>query len=190
MRFAESVGSLALEREEEIPWARRQVGMGANALTVAKPSERRAIPWERIASLTAIASLIAALAFNGLQARQAERATSESRRATELQVFTELHQLVNDSTSSISISEGAWNTRRLSSVEDRRLSEAANNVEYLAWLFESRYVQLPRAEEVWAPAIRCVYDTVTYFYPQDLVAAAFPNLKLFIQRWTCPESLR
>jgi hypothetical protein len=151
-------------------------------------TERRAVPWERIASLTAIASLVAALAFNGLQARQAERATNEGRKATELQVFTQLHQLVNDSSSSLSVSERSMSSRQLSAAEDRRLSNAANNAEYLAWLFEGGYVHLPGAEQLWAPAIRCLYDTVSYFYSPAEIAAAFPTLTVFTQRWTCPNS--
>lgn len=170
--------------------------MKAYALTGSGPNERRAVPWQGIASLTAIASLVVALAFNGFQARQAysqaqqaEDATNESRKATELQVFTQLHQLVNDSSSSLAISLRSWNTGLLSAREDRGLSKATNNMEYLAWLFESGYVQLPRAKELWGPAIRCHYDTVAQFWPQEMIAAAYPNLRLFVQGQTCPDAL-
>lgn len=171
--------------------------MEASTLAGTAPNRRRAVPWQGIASITAVASLVVALAFNGFQARQAysqaqqaERATDESRKATELQVFTQLHQLVNDSGSSVAISPRSLVTGQLSARENRGLSRAMNNMEYLAWLFESDYVQLPRAEQVWGPAMRCDYDLAAQFWSRKMIAAALPNLKLFVQSQTCPAALR
>jgi hypothetical protein len=151
----------------------------------ATPSARPGVSWQLIASLTAIASLVVALIFNGLQFRQTRHATEESREATELQVFTELHQLVNNSVASVVISRGSWSSGELSDGADRSLQRAMNNMEYLAWLFNGGHVKLAGAEELWAPAVRCLYDIASIFWPRKEITATLPALNVFVQKWKC-----
>jgi hypothetical protein len=158
------------------------------ALGMTEPAirkERPGVSWQGIASLTAIASLVVALIFNGLQVQQTRHASDEDREATELQVFTQLHQLVNDSLASVVISGDSWNTGVLSEDESRSLSRAMNDMEYLAWLFNRGYVKLSGAEALWAPAVRCVYDTASSFWTPKEITTTLPALNVFVQGWKC-----
>jgi hypothetical protein len=134
-----------------------------------------------IGSLVAAVSLVVALAFNGIQLRAARDAVRQSRDATELQVFTQLNALVNDSVERFSPSAKEWSSKQLTDSDAQTLSLAVNNGEYLAWLFNDGYIHLAGARALWGPVMRCLYNDVAHFgYAQYA-----PNLTRFAKSQRC-----
>ena len=76
----------------------------------------------------------------------------------------------------------------LSEAHRVQFNELLNDMEYLAWLFEQGYVRLPGAAGFWGPAMRCDYDFATLFYQSSSSRDRLPNLKLFVQDWSCAST--
>jgi hypothetical protein len=146
----------------------------------------RRVSWEGIAALTAILSLVAALVFNGVQVMETRRVARETRDATELQVFTQLHSLIAGSSARVVPTESEWTTGTLTPADDAKLGLAGNNMEFLAWLFNEGRIGLDGARALWGPAMRCMYEMAGEFGGEREAAVDWPNLHDFVATQRCP----
>jgi hypothetical protein len=136
---------------------------------------RRLLRIESVSVLVALGSLIAALVFSTVQARL-------TKEATELQLLTQLHALVTESQATVdlaqvqkSIDDGSY-AGGLDYKQNQQLTRAASNMDYLAWLFEEDFIDLPRAGKLWQPAMRCFYEAGRHFWGVEKMRASYGSL--------------
>lgn len=171
------------------------------------------VHWEGVTSVAAVASVVVALVFNGLQmssvsqqtklARQAtELQTTQIRlagQATELQLLTDLHGLVTNSYVALdrvgvplqkAIDRRSY---RLPYGPRGRVAAAFDDREYLAYLFNRRFINLKGARELWGPLLSCSYRNILVwlyknhsFGPGGRIATDYPNLQRFARSMKCP----
>jgi hypothetical protein len=145
---------------------------------------RRMLKWESLTALTALASVVVALVFSALQMQQ-------MRRATELQLFTQLHQLVNASQSQVDFAnpelarvfEGKDET--LSPGLTKAVVEAVNNMDYLAWLFNQGFIGLPEARQLWLGPVQCFRWLAEEIYGPEYVETSLTNLVAYAKPKRC-----
>jgi hypothetical protein len=132
--------------------------------------------WEAISAMTAVAGLIAGLVFYGVQVSEANQTARQTRQATQLQLYTQMQSLVNGP----AFAPGKVETmnRRLTQAHQQQLDTEANNMEYLAYLFNLGYITLPRAKQLWGPAMSCFYKTATPYLPA--IKKELPELARFV----------
>jgi hypothetical protein len=155
---------------------------------VSSGRRRPRLHWPAIGSLLAVASLVAALVFNGLgvrdsarQQRASARQESQARAATQLQLLTQLNAVVNDADLQI---VGVLNRSNkphvgLSDHERALLDHALGDFDYVAWLFENGYLTLEPAKRYWANSIRCARDTALLLERRAYVNLNFRSLSSY-----------
>jgi hypothetical protein len=119
--------------------------------------------WQGISALVAVASLVAALVFNGIQVSASADAQRQAKLATELGLLTQLQNVMTQSVyQRVRYSKQFRQLRsgarpRLSSEAYRRTAEEAATMDYVAWLFDKGYVASGRADQLWGPRMLCEY---------------------------------
>lgn len=144
--------------------------------------------WEGVAALAAVFSLVAALIFNGCQLAETRRVERETRDATDLQVFTQLHSLIAGSSARFVPTKVEDDLATLTPEDDAKLGLAGNHMEYLAWLFNQGRIGLAGARGLWGPAMRCWYDMAGHFAVSGrALKIDWPNLARFVSTEECPR---
>jgi hypothetical protein len=141
---------------------------------------RRLLRWELVSALIALLALGVPLAFSAREAQQA-------REAAELSLLTGLHELVNESQGNVD-----WNELRsmvegdsyenLSGEDRARLTKALNNMEYLSWMFNKRFINLPAANDLWLDPMRCFRDAALAVWGEANARAGLPELIRYTER--------
>lgn len=141
---------------------------------------RRLLRWELVSALIALLALGVPLAFSAREAQQA-------REAAELSLLTDLHQLVNQSQAKVDfielrqmVEEHSYD--RLPAEDETRLMEALNNMEYLSWMFNKRFINLPGANELWRDPIRCYRDAAFAIWDEAWVRSGLPELLRYTEQ--------
>jgi hypothetical protein len=137
-----------------------------------------------VSAITAIASLVVALVFNGLQVRDNAEEAGATRRATELQLLTQLNALVAESEAKVEpqsseIVRVEREGGELSTSTGRDLGTAIKDMDYLAWLYNNDFVAIPGARELWRRRMTCVYVTAVLLYGPS-VRDRIRNLQRFV----------
>ena len=117
-------------------------------------------PWWRDApTLVAVVGLLAALVFNTvgvwLQVGQSEQA----RENTALALLTSLNGLAHQAEGQITgVREAFCSGSPPTPRDEAALIEAAQNYDYLAWLFNADEIGVPLAREYWTPSMLETYE--------------------------------
>lgn len=125
-----------------------------------------------ISAITAIASVVLALVFNGLQVRDSADQARAARQATELALLTQLNGIVARSESTVSPLDQEFRqtevrNQQLSNRTEAALSITLKNLNYLAWLYNNGFVSIPGARQLWERQMNCMYATaVLVFTPR------------------------
>jgi hypothetical protein len=117
---------------------------------------------------TALSAVVAAIAlvFSANQIREGADAQSQTKRATELGLLTELQSVLSQSTyqrvpyERQFVELRAGKRARLSPAAYRAAAEEAANMDYVAWLFNNGYLKAQDAEQLWGPRMICEYKRV------------------------------
>jgi hypothetical protein len=140
-----------------------------------------------ISALTAIASLVVALIFNGLAVRDSADQERQAKLATELGLMTQLSGVLAQS-------EAALDPRNpkvvlaeeRSAVLPRKVAtvwgETLRNLDYLSWLFNSDFIDIPGARQLWGSRMQCLYTTAARIFGPGVIKAHDPNLVRFANR--------
>jgi len=158
-------------------------------MTEPAPRRSRLISLEVLGLAVAILSLAAALIYNGRQLHQ-------TREATQLQLMTNLNAQLNDSMARlwkhenemIAIQTGEREFASSSAKLD--IDRAFAYMEYLAWLFDAKFLDLPDAEKLWAPSMACRYENVLLptSASADDAAHDYPHLTRLVRAYRpCKE---
>lgn len=119
--------------------------------------------WQAISALIAVASLIAALVFNGIQVSDSADAQRQAKLATELGLLTQLQTVMTQSVyNRVQYADQFRELRSgrrpsLSPDAYRRTAEEAATMDYVAWLFDKGYVVSGQADQLWGPRMLCEY---------------------------------
>ncbi len=156
----------------------------------ASPKRSRRSRFLDVSAITAIASLVVALIFNGLQVRDNADQARATRRATELQLLTQLNTIVTESQSTIQPRSPEFirverEGGELSGQSARYLGTTIKNMDYLAWLYDNGFVTIPDSRQLWGPRMRCIYITALLLYGPT-IQKRVENLKRFT---ALPEGL-
>jgi hypothetical protein len=146
--------------------------------------EARRSRFRDVSAITAIASLVVALIFNGLQVRDNATQASATRRATELQLLTQLNTLVAESQAKVrpESKEIEAAQREQGGLSERTRDDLAvvlKHMDYLAWLFNNHFVSIPGARQLWGQRMRCIYVTAVLLYEAAPIRARVENLARF-----------
>jgi hypothetical protein len=131
-----------------------------------------------IGAITAIASLVAALVFNGLQVADTASQQRATRQATEVQLLTQLNSVVNDGNLQIAnlLQRTDKPSTRLNYREQALFDHALNNFDYVAWLFKNKFLTLRAAKNYWTRALACAYHSALLLEPRAQLDSSFPSL--------------
>lgn len=116
------------------------------------------------AVIVAAASLVVALAFNGLQARDSAHAQNQARLATQLGVLTQLQNVMSESVyRRVQFAKQFKELRAgrrgsLTPAAYQATVEEAANMDYMAWLFNHGYLSVEAADQLWGPRMVCEYE--------------------------------
>jgi hypothetical protein len=138
-----------------------------------------------VSTITAIASLVVALIFNGLQVHSGAEEANAARRTTELQLLTQLNALVAESQSEVEPQsheiERAERDEEveLSASTQHALGRAVKDMDYLAWLYNNHFVDIPGSRQLWSRRMTCVYVTAVLLYGAS-AEERVENLKRFV----------
>jgi hypothetical protein len=111
----------------------------------------------------AVLGLVAALVFNGIQARDSARAQRQSKTATELTLLAQIQStLVESAYRRTSFAKEFRELREgkranLSHDAYRVVAEEGANMNYFAWLFNHGYLTADGADELFGPQMLCEY---------------------------------
>lgn len=137
-----------------------------------------------ISALTAIASLVVALVFNGLAVRDSANQEKETRLATQLQLLTQLDGLVAQTQATVAPRDAEFLTAEarsgtLSAHTNSDFAVALKDMDYLAWLLNNRYVAISGARQLWSRRMVCLYVTAVLVYGAP-AAERLENLARFV----------
>jgi hypothetical protein len=138
-----------------------------------------------ISAVTAIASLVVALVFNGLQVRDSAEQSRAARQATELGLLTQLNGIVAQSESTVSPLDREFRTveaqtgTTLSTKTEASLAITLKNLDYMAWLFNHGFVAIPGARQLWERRMKCMYATAFLVYGPT-ASVRLRNLQRFV----------
>lgn len=154
---------------------------GSNVDTRSRTRRRHLVD---VSALTAIASLVVALIFNGLAVRDSAKQESETRLATQLQLLTQLNGLVAQSESTVQPLDAEFlraeaRDAQLSYQTNSEFSDALKNMDYLAWLFNNGYVGIRSSRELWGQRMECMYVSAVLVYGPT-VEQRLQNLARFV----------
>ena len=140
--------------------------------------ERGATTVEMIGAVTAIVSLAAALFFNGCQVKETAKQQRATREATEVQLLTQLNGVVNDGTLQIAgvLNRTDKRNERLSYRERALFDHALSEFDYVAWLFDNKFLTLSAAKAYWRQPLACAYHSAVLLEPRREVDRNFPSL--------------
>ena len=152
-----------------------------DAPTAARSRRRHIID---ISAITAIASLVVALVFNGIQVSDSADQARASRQATELGLLTQLNGIVAQSEATVSPLDNEFKqteelNRQLSAKTEASLAVTLKNLDYLAWLFNNGFVSIPGARALWGRRMECMYATAVLVYGPT-ANVRLPNLERFV----------
>jgi hypothetical protein len=141
---------------------------------------RAARPWWRDApTFVAVVGVLVALVFNTvgvwLQVGQSEQA----RENTALALLTNLNGLARQAEGQIAgVREAFCAGDPPTPRDEAALMEAAQNYDYLAWLFNAEHIRMSSARDYWAPSMLEAYELAAL---QQLTTAQkrFPELREF-----------
>jgi hypothetical protein len=95
-----------------------------------------------------------------LQVRDSAQQARDTKQATELQLLTQLNDLVAESqvtvdplSSEFRRAEGAG---ALSPKTNASFGQVLKNMDYLAWLFDDGFIAIPEARELWQRRTECL----------------------------------
>jgi hypothetical protein len=152
------------------------------------PLSRAERPWWREApTLVAVVGLLAALVFNTvgvwLQLGQAEQA----RENTALALLTQLNGLARQAEDRITgVREAICAGNPATPRDDSALIEAAQNYDYLAWLFNADHIRMQSASDYWAPNMLEAYELAVQQHGLPTAQKRFPELNDF--KFAIPKS--
>jgi hypothetical protein len=148
------------------------------------PGGRR--PWWRdVPTAVAVVGLIVALSFNTIGVWLSMRENAQTRRATEVNLLTQLDAFVNQAEQALNATEGLENrcdpfpAYTLTRSETARLFAALQYYDYMAWLFNDEHITLGPAKGFWAPNMLDAYRVGTTFQPDGEIDAKFSQLAAF-----------
>jgi hypothetical protein len=119
--------------------------------------------WQAISVLIAVATLIGALVFNGIQVSASADAQRQAKLATELGLLTQLQTVMTQSVYKRVQYANQFRQLRagrratLSPDAYRRTAEEGATMDYVAWLFDKGYVASGQADQLWGPRMLCEY---------------------------------
>jgi uncharacterized coiled-coil protein SlyX len=149
------------------------------------PKSRRVLPHLRnISSATAIASLAVALFFNALQVRDSAHQERQTRIATQLQLLTQLNGLVTETQTQVDPNSrelrlASSDAGSVSRPTNAKFSIALKDMDYLAYLFNNGYVDIPTARALWAQRMDCFFVRARLVYGTAVVDRRLVNLARF-----------
>jgi hypothetical protein len=135
----------------------------------------RAINWQL---LVATISLIAALIFNSLSARDAASQAKRSANANELGLLQTINGSVVTTIARIQAEPQLQHPIKghLRPSARSALVEALNEFDYLAWLYNHHHLTSQDARRYWYQPMRCVYETGRYLMGAQFVTVNFAEL--------------
>jgi hypothetical protein len=141
--------------------------------------------WREAPSVIAVASLIVALTFNTIGVWRSVREDEQTRRATELNLLTQLAGLVNRAETELNSAKGLdrrcdrFPAFTLSRTETAHLFAALQHYDYMAWLFNDEHITLGPAMRYWAPNMVDAYRLGLTFQPDGEIVEKFAELAAF-----------
>ena len=138
-----------------------------------------------ISALTAVASLIVALIFSAIQAHDTASQARDTRIATELQLLTQLNGLVTQSQTTVDPLSSEFlraesGSYQLPKAINTAFNATLKNMNYLAWLFNSGFITVPGARQLWQRSMDCQYTTAILVYGSR-VRGLLRDLERFVQ---------
>jgi hypothetical protein len=121
-----------------------------------RPARTRS--WERVSTLIALSSLLAAIVFSALQTGASTDQQRLARQALQLQLYTELDERAQRS-ARILFSKGFLAKSDLRKIDTMRSDflRVLGNLEYLAYLFNRRFIELPGVRQRWLSNMTCAW---------------------------------
>ncbi len=142
--------------------------------------------WARRSLIVALLSLVVALVFNGVQARNSANAQRQAKQATELGLLAGIQTAMTESiyakvpySDELRELESEKRTQ-LSAPAYQAVAEEAYGMNYFAWLFNHDYLDAPEADELLGPIIVCEYEE-TFSRVFTNPAGEVPELARFVQ---------
>ena len=149
--------------------------------------------WRDVPTAVAVVGLIVALSFNTIGVWRSVQESEQTRRATEVNLLTQLDAFVNQAEQELNATEDLdtrCNGNRVYSLSDgdnARLFAALQYYDYMAWLFNEEHITMGPAKSYWAPNMLDTYRVGTIFRPQKEINEHYAELAAF-QR-TADEAL-
>jgi len=149
--------------------------------------------WRDVPTAVAVVGLIVALIFNTVGVWRSVQESEQTRRATEVNLLTQLDTFVNQAEQEINATD-VLATRckpnrpyTLTDGDEARLFAALQHYDYLAWLFNKEHITMGPAKSYWAPNMLDTYRVGTIYRPQEEINEHYAELAAF-QR-TADEAL-
>lgn len=160
--------------------------------------DRAKLRWQQIATIIAALAFIATVVVNSVQLSnsgtaldESRRALDQNRRASELQQLSEIDGLIRSSNGVFGSSGVAALPRTKGYLEhrwttglSRQVRVALGNMDYIAFLFNDRYLTLPGAWPRWHNALICAWKVAAFEMP-DVAAVQWPDLRRVGRSSTC-----
>ena len=142
--------------------------------------------WREVPTLVAVVGLLVTLGFNTagvwMQIGQSERAQQD----TALSLLTQLNGLAHEAERQMADVRASFCRGDPASTEDElALVEAAQNYDYLAWLFNDRHITMTSARRYWSASMITTYELAD-IQDHDMAQKRFANLRRF--KFATPRS--
>jgi hypothetical protein len=142
--------------------------------------------WREVPTLVAVVGLLITLVFNTagvwMQIGQSEQAQQD----TALSLLTQLNGLAHEAERQLAdVRESFCRGDPANSQDEEALVEAAQNYDYLAWLFNDRHIKLPSARRYWSSSMITTYELAD-IQDHDMAQQRFANLRRF--KFATPRS--
>jgi hypothetical protein len=141
--------------------------------------------WRDVPTAVAVVGLIVALVFNTIGVWRSAREDGQTRRATEVNLLTQLDAFVNRAEQELNASKGLqrrcerFAALTLTRDETAQLFSALQYYDYMAWLFNDEHITLEPAKRYWAPNMLDAYRVGTTFHPDGEIDEKFAELAAF-----------
>jgi hypothetical protein len=135
--------------------------------------------WRNIPTLIAVVGLIVTLIFNTVGVWQQVAQTKRERITAELGLITQLSGVARQAEARlVAVRTRACSGRQPNQEHKEALLEAAQEYDYLAWLFNQRHIKMESARRYWAPSIIETFELFATIQYAD-ARSRVPNLEEF-----------
>jgi hypothetical protein len=135
--------------------------------------------WRQVPTLVAVVGLLITLVFNTAGVWMQLGQSKQAQQDTALGLLTQLKGLAHEAERQMANVREALCKGDPANPKDKvALVEAAQNYDYLAWLFNDRHIEMPSARRYWSASMITTYELVAI---QDIEMAQkrFTNLRQF-----------